>query len=146
MDARYYCQHCEAPYSHPKSNFMRCNAGCVNCSGLGVGFPCENIRAQGIFCSNCKKTFYNDSYYQRHLSNKVCNQFTKCLDCGVIWNHDTHKKKGSEGHECGKMNCKVCHLYHRCFIQQYKPRPQKPYRIIVYDFESQQIQIITLHL
>lgn len=102
MDARYYCQHCEAPYSHPKSNFMRCNAGCVNCSGLGVGFPCENIRAQGIFCSNCKKTFYNDSYYQRHLSNKVCNQFTKCLDCGVIWNHDTHKKKAVMGMNVAK--------------------------------------------
>lgn len=42
------------------------------------------------------------------------------------------------------MNCKVCHLYHiegGCFIQQYKPRPQKPYRIIVYDFESQQIPV-----
>ena len=41
-----------------------------------------------------------------------------------------------------KKHCYVCHLYYKegmFFIEQYKPHPRKPYRIITYDFESQQI-------
>ena len=133
---------CEAPYSNHKEHFMRCKSGCVNCSEHGVGFPCSKINPLGTFCEDCSKTFYNDVCYQRHLSKGVCKEFKKCLKCGVIWNVETHKKKGSEGHECDKKHCYVCHLYHKegmCFIEQYKPHPRKPYRIITYDFESQQI-------
>lgn len=52
------------------------------------------------------------------------------------------RKKGAKAMNVTKKHCYVCHLYHKegmCFIEQYKPHPRKPYRIITYDFESQQI-------
>ena len=145
MGSRYYCLDCEAPYSNHNAHFMRCNSGCVNCGEHGPGYPCENIKSAGRFCYNCRKTFYNSTCYTRHLENGVCNQFEKCLKCGVISNTRELNRRGRHGHVCGEYHCRICHQYHakeKCFIEPYKPRcPRKPYRIITYDFESQQIPI-----
>ena len=143
MASRFYCLHCETPFSNHKAHVMCCKAGCINCGEHGVGYPCENMVADGRFCNNCSKTFYNEDCYLRHLKNGTCNKFKKCLECGVIWNVATHKEKGSKGHECAEKFCCACHLYHvpgNCFIQRYKPKKYKPYRIITYDFESQQVK------
>ena len=143
MGSQYYCLHCETTYNHNNEHFMRCKAGCVNCGDHGIGFPCENIDPEGRFCSGCNKTFYNEKCYQRHASNNTCRQFKKCLDCGVIWNVREMYRRGRKGHECGARFCIACHDYHiegKCYIQQYKAKPIKPYRIISYDFESQQIK------
>ena len=143
MASRYYCLHCEAVYSNHKAHFMRCKAGCVNCGEIGIGYPCENINPAGKFCAGCNKTFYNDDCYRAHTDNKTCYNFKKCLDCGVIWNVYEQSRNGRCGHECEQKFCRTCHLYHKedqCFIQPYKPRPKQTYRIITYDFESQQIK------
>lgn len=143
MAARYYCLDCEAVYSNHKDHFMRCQAGCVNCSEHGPGYPCENINAVGRFCKDCSKTFYNDKCYDQHLSNGTCRQFKKCVRCGVIWNVNEMNRRGRNGHECEKKFCRTCFQYHkegRCFIEPHQLRPRKAYRIIAYDFESQQIK------
>ena len=142
MGSRYYCLHCETTFSNHNSHFMHCKAGCVNCGEHGIGFPCENIDPEGRFWAGCSKTFYNDNCFRRHATNN-CRQFKKCLDCGVIWNVSNMYRRGRKGHECGARFCIACHNYHikgKCYIQPYEIRPRKPYRIISYDFESQQFR------
>ena len=48
---------------------------------------------------------------------------------------------GRPGHQCAEKFCFTCYQYHKpegCFIQKYKPKKKTPYRIIIYDFESEQ--------
>ena len=54
------------------------------------------------------------------------------------------QKNGRQGHICDQKYCFTCGSFHEegeCFIQKYIPKPPKPYRIIAFDFESQQISL-----
>ena len=143
MGCKFYCLHCESVYSNHDAHFMRCKAGCVNCGDHGHG-KCENTYSDGRFCAGCNKTFYNDNCHQRHITNNTCIKFKKCLDCGLIWNVYEMNRRDRKGHVCGAKFCMACRNYHTegaCFIQRHKPKSHKPYRIISYDFESQQIPL-----
>ena len=69
----------------------------------------------------------------------LCEQFWQCPDCGVNLKVE-HRK--SELHECGEIECNICHEFyfdenHQCYMRALAPEQEK-FKFISYDFECHQ--------
>ena len=147
FNKHHYCLSCESPYSNHDVHRASCKSRCINCSSTGPKYPCKPYPNYKRKCNSCNKTFLNRSCFELHIQKNYCNKSRKCTNpkCGVIWNVSRNTRNGRSGHVCGEKYCFKCGGYHKeegaCFIQKYKPKPAKPYRIIAYDFEAQQIPL-----
>ena len=64
----------------------------------------------------------------------LCEQFWQCPDCGVVLKVE-HRK--SELHECGEIECNICHEFHldenhQCYTRALSPEQDK-YKFIFYE-------------
>ena len=105
-------------------------------------------------CKDCNKMCRSYECYISHKAEKrngkgknkgqvmasLCEQNWQCPDCCV------NIKKGSRDitlHECGEMQCKVCHQYfleednHLCYMRAFTSDVD-PEKFIFYDFECTQ--------
>ena len=147
FNKNYYCLSCEKCYQKKLEHSTDCTSLCHGCREVGVDYPCEPQPGYYKKCVACKKDFYNQECFQRHLQKTLCKKFKKCEDCGVIYNVKDSTKDERAGHVCGVKFCKLCKQYHvknkedaspSCYIQPLKQSRIKPYRIITYDFECTQ--------
>ena len=144
FNARYYCLSCQSPYTNAPLHNSKCKSRCINCTRVGPKFPCKPFPNYRRICYPCTKIFKNRNCYEHHLQYNICNKSKQCEKCGKIWRVDLNTRDGRSGHECAEKYCFKCGQYHRdeeCFIQKYRPRKQKPYRIIAYDFEATQVPL-----
>ena len=142
FNRRNYCLACEFPYDRDSRHKANCKSRCINCGSIGPSFPCERNLDFNITCQFCNKDFHNETCYRTHNLNQFCRKSKRCTNpkCRKIWNIE----KNPKGHNCNEKFCFRCRKYHeegRCFIQQYLPKKPKPFRIIAYDFESEQIPL-----
>ena len=138
FNARNYCLSCEASYFTPCLHNANCKLRCINCGSVGPNFPCERSEKFSKTCPSCNKEFRNKTCYITHNLNNFCRKSKRCTKCKKIWNIDKHP----QGHNCNEKFCFRCKKFHEegsCFIQKYLPKNPKPFRIIAYDFESEQI-------
>ena len=138
LNCKNYCLSCESSYDSGCRHKSYCKARCRNCSGIGPEFPCKTYSNFKRKCALCKKTFSNYSCYKNHITNNYCLKARYCELCGLICNREGDS---NVRHICGEKYCPICRHAHKkdeCYIFQYKPKPYKPYRIIAYDFESEQ--------
>ena len=102
---------------------------------LGPNYPCKETDYYRR-CNGCNKAFHNQSCYETHLKS-FCAFSKQCRKCGVVFRND-------EGHECNTKYCAICKTRHPkdqlCYIQQHNvAKKPAPYRLITFDFESEQI-------
>ena len=98
--SQYYCFSCCCPYNKPKNHSANCNARCINCQRVGVGFPCPNDQMFNEKCPKCLKNFSNYECYQFHIIKNICNESKKCVKCAAIYSLKELKRKGNKQHRC----------------------------------------------
>lgn len=139
-----YCLSCEKIYDRPKTHDYNCKRRCLNCSRVGTNFPCKPANNFYKKCSDCHKHFNNENCYNHHKRSNFCNNSKKCEDCGKTWTVKVTNRNG--GHVCGDNFCNICHTYHNatrsCFIEPLEPKQQAPYRLIAFDCETKQHNIV----
>jgi hypothetical protein len=91
-----YCFSCMVPYEKEKEHILNCNSRCKNCLRVGPGFPCQT--KQLITCNSCSKTFNNRECYDHHHAKKYCDNYKKCLLCGVYYNMKDLKRHKQQKH------------------------------------------------
>ena len=142
--SQYYCFSCLAPYCQPKQHEARCKARCINCTRMGVNFPCPKDENYFRECNKCQKEFKNEDCYKAHLERKLCDTFKKCKKCGHIYDLKLLKKIGLKKHYCLYKFCRQCFTTHKgpCYMQPMVLKKPQPYRLCFFDFETQQKKII----
>ncbi len=75
---RNYCIDCESPYDTTKSHTGKCKAKCLNCCGIGFGYPCKPTMFT-VECITCRKFFNNKDCYDKHYKDKVCHRYKRCI-------------------------------------------------------------------
>lgn len=141
-----YCLACEQVYDKAENHSFNCKQRCMNCSRIGPNFPCKPDGIFSTICTDCNKQFNNQNCFDHHKNSGFCRKSIKCLDCGVIWDVKNNKRNGREGHICHATYCGNCHVYHNpkkgCFIESLDPKQPKPYRLIAFDVETKQHQVV----
>lgn len=141
-----YCFSCEKVYDRPENHRYDCKQRCLNCSRMGPAYPCQSDNNFSQKCHDCNKLFSNQNCFDAHKQNGFCKKSKKCEDCGKIWTVKDSKREGRGGHVCGQTYCNVCHIVHdpkrNCYIEPINPEKEKPYRLIAFDMETKQHQIV----
>nr|CAD2188351.1 unnamed protein product [Meloidogyne enterolobii] len=118
----------------------------MNCSRIGPKFPCKSNNNFVKHCSGCEKEFNNEDCYNYHLDSKFCNNSKKCNKCGVVWNVHLNTTAGRKGHVCSENYCNKCCIFHDpkrgCFIAPLIQKKKKMYRIVAFDLETMQHNIV----
>ncbi|KAF7636004.1 hypothetical protein Mgra_00004585 [Meloidogyne graminicola] len=141
-----YCLSCETVYDRSSKHNTKCLSRCMNCLRIGPEYPCKSLDNFVNQCQDCEKLFENKNCFDYHLSSNRCKNSKKCSQCGVIWDVQINTKKGRQGHVCSETYCKICYVYHEpkrgCFIEPLILKNEKVYRIVVFDIETMQYNII----
>lgn len=138
--ANKYCLECETTYNKDKDHSLNCKIRCKNCSSVGIQYPCKSDGFKKK-CLDCNKEFINAECYHKHLKT-FCKNSKLCEKCGAIYSMRDLIKQGRTQHVCEYRLCHKCHKYHPkksgCYIQELTCKEVEPYRMIFFDFESQQ--------
>lgn len=141
-----YCVECKTTYDRGSTHSKNCRQRCINCGGVGIGYPCKNNRDFTKECKVCFKTFTNEECYKRHIKTKLCLREKHCKECGVTYAIKLNTRKGRKGHQCGERWCCRCNEFkiigHNCYIQPLEPEAEKEVRIIAFDLETMQHQYL----
>ena len=142
LSRSYFCFRCHKAYSNTTDHL--CSSMCRSCRGFGCDWEGE-----GIVCSECNRTFKNQTCYDRHKNEPingggrtVCQVIRECEKCGKSM--DIRKIRDG-GHICGKK-CRTCGLIlnqedndHKCYIQQLEQEEDSSYNhLLFFDFEATQ--------
>lgn len=128
----YYCPTCYKFFTGSSANHS-CSANlCKQCK---TAFCSKSSEAEIIRCTECKRAFFGEICYQRHLSvgssplvkhGSVCDRFKACPLCNRDLREDGTNAydRSAEGrkHVCFKNKCRECGLVdnmstHECYIQ-----------------------------
>ncbi|XP_036150650.1 uncharacterized protein LOC118648443, partial [Monomorium pharaonis] len=146
VGSRGFCIACNIAYTRISDH--KCLQKCNRCMGQP---PCITAVNPHIKCNSCKRSFYNNNCFQRHLKpitldNKkrkdkksVCDTLKICNICSRFISTDKKQK-----HDCNITYCKICKdfypINHLCYIQPIKQTKNNQSKIVFlfYDFETQQ--------
>lgn len=128
--SRFYCLDCSRPYKSKDKHTIRCRAKCMQCCGIGWGFPCKVEPTFERECDGCHKTFRNANCFKRHLDRNICDIFKRCQECGHFY------RVKDKPHVCYTSRCQQCSNYHRedepCFVQPIRSPAQSKDFLMVY--------------
>ena len=116
----YYCDKCNYAYNELTRHI--CQYTCKNCLRQPV---CDIQEGYSLLCDNCNKTFTNQTCFETHQKNNVCNKNKICRTCNSYY---IKRKKNDQvlPHICGTYFCKICSSYqkktHQCFVQRLVPQ------------------------
>ena len=138
----YFCYRCHKAYDHTSDHV--CTDMCSSCRGFGCDWEGE-----GIVCSECNRTFKNQTCYDRHKNEPingggrtVCQAIRECEKCGKSMDV---RHLNPNGHICGRK-CRTCGLIlneedndHKCYIQPLEQEEDSSYNhLLFFDFEATQ--------
>ncbi|KAF7627112.1 hypothetical protein Mgra_00009622 [Meloidogyne graminicola] len=141
-----YCFECEKRYKKAKEHDFRCKARCHFCGRIGSDRPC--VATVDFFrkFDDCGKKYLNEDCFKHHKASSNCRQTKQCEKCGVIWSLKNYKREVSKKHICGQKWCQICKQYHSmdrgCFIRPLELKKEIMYRLVTFDFEATQNEII----
>lgn len=144
-----YCFSCFCPFDRAIDHTVTCQAKCPECGRIGAGAtagPCKiEIGFEPKYCDNCGKIFNSEECWRRHLNNNYCENSKRCPLCSKVYSV-RHLKKVKQTHDCLRNYCKACFRWHPkddpCYITPLECKPLPPYRLIIYDFECTQNQLV----
>nr|CAD2192199.1 unnamed protein product [Meloidogyne enterolobii] len=141
-----YCFTCEKKFRKSKEHDIRCKSLCRYCGRIGSDRPCI---ATGDFykkCDDCGKKYLNEDCFKHHKKSSNCRQTRQCGKCGVIWSMKNYKREQTKKHVCGQRWCQICRQFHSmdrgCYIRPLELKKSTHYRLITFDFEATQNEII----
>ncbi|XP_039311141.1 uncharacterized protein LOC120359012 [Solenopsis invicta] len=116
-----YCVACNVGYRPIRGH--RCSKRCPRCYAIP---SCEHHDAEKVRCDTCNRTFFGNSCFERHRTEKsyeekstVCHSVKICNNCGRFI-------KSSLRHECNSAYCRICRsqqpVNHLCFMQPLRRR------------------------
>ena len=138
----YFCFRCHKAYDHTTDHL--CSSMCRSCRGFGCV-----LEGDGIVCSECNRTFKNQTCYDRHKNEPingggrtVCQAIRECEKCGKSMDV---RHLNPNGHICGRK-CRTCGLIlneedndHKCYIQPLEQEEDSSYNhLLFFDFEATQ--------
>ena len=132
MNTQYYCDECGKGFKNRTMHNCRvyCKICCRKKCEVTQQVTCTDCnkicRSQECFIAHKKKQISGRGKYKGVIMPSLCEQFWQCPDCGVVLKVE-HRK--SELHECGKIECNLCHEFHldenhQCYMRALSPEQE----------------------
>lgn len=153
MNTQYYCDECGKGFKARTAH--NCAVWCNICGRK------KCVLTQAVTCNDCNRSCRSDECFKAHKRKQtsgkginkgivlpsLCEQFWRCVDCGITLKSD---QRSSELHECGEIQCNVCHEYflgdnHQCYMRAIQPEGDYD-KFIFYDFECHQDNEKGIHI